>query len=271
MIAAQRACGCCKLVNALLDFSRIEAGRVQADYEPADLAALTAELASVFRSAMREGRAGARRRLPARWPSRSTSTARCGRRSSSTCCPTPSSSPSRAGSRSHCGADGDGAVELSVRDTGVGIPRRGAAAAVRALPPGRASARARIARGQRHRPGPGAGARRLHGGEIAAESAAGEGTVLHASVPLLATGTCPAMASRDDRATGRRRRRRSWRRRCAGCRPDVPRRWPVSTPRPGLRPRRRRQRRHARVPRPAAGRRGTPSRTVGDGAAALAS
>ena len=41
-----------KLVNALLDFSRIEAGRVNAHYQPVDLCALTAELASVFRSAM---------------------------------------------------------------------------------------------------------------------------------------------------------------------------------------------------------------------------
>jgi PAS domain S-box-containing protein len=41
-----------KLVNTLLDFSRIEAGRVQAVYEPIDLAALTADLASAFRSAI---------------------------------------------------------------------------------------------------------------------------------------------------------------------------------------------------------------------------
>ena len=40
-----------KLVNSLLDFSRIEAGRVQGCYEPTDLSAYTAELASVFRSA----------------------------------------------------------------------------------------------------------------------------------------------------------------------------------------------------------------------------
>lgn len=39
-----------RLVNALLDFSRIEAGRVQAQYEAVDLARFTAELASVFRS-----------------------------------------------------------------------------------------------------------------------------------------------------------------------------------------------------------------------------
>ena len=40
-----------KLVNTLLDFSRIEAGRLQAVFEPTYLAALTADLASVFRSA----------------------------------------------------------------------------------------------------------------------------------------------------------------------------------------------------------------------------
>ena len=40
-----------KLVNSLLDFSRIEAGRAQAAYEAVDLAALTALLASNFRSA----------------------------------------------------------------------------------------------------------------------------------------------------------------------------------------------------------------------------
>ena len=40
-----------RLVNTLLDFSRIEAGRMQAVYEPTDLSGFTRELASVFRSA----------------------------------------------------------------------------------------------------------------------------------------------------------------------------------------------------------------------------
>ncbi|MFH6784099.1 MULTISPECIES: ATP-binding protein [Methylobacterium] len=40
-----------RLVNALLDFSRIEAGRAQAAFEPLDLCRFTAELASSFRSA----------------------------------------------------------------------------------------------------------------------------------------------------------------------------------------------------------------------------
>ncbi|HJQ98256.1 MAG TPA: ATP-binding protein [Candidatus Polarisedimenticolaceae bacterium] len=41
-----------RLVNTLLDVSRIEAGRVRATYRPTDLAALTADLASVFRAAI---------------------------------------------------------------------------------------------------------------------------------------------------------------------------------------------------------------------------
>ena len=41
-----------RLVNSLLDFSRIEAGRMRASYQPVDLSVCTAELASVFRSAV---------------------------------------------------------------------------------------------------------------------------------------------------------------------------------------------------------------------------
>lgn len=40
-----------RLVNTLLDFSRIEAGRVRAAFEPTDLASFTTDLASNFRSA----------------------------------------------------------------------------------------------------------------------------------------------------------------------------------------------------------------------------
>jgi signal transduction histidine kinase len=42
-----------RLVNTLLDFSRIEAGRTDASYEAVDLAALTAELTSAFESVIR--------------------------------------------------------------------------------------------------------------------------------------------------------------------------------------------------------------------------
>ncbi|HZP63322.1 MAG TPA: ATP-binding protein [Terriglobales bacterium] len=41
-----------KLVNTLLDFSRIEAGRVQPVYEPTDIVRLTRDIASAFGSAM---------------------------------------------------------------------------------------------------------------------------------------------------------------------------------------------------------------------------
>ncbi|MFE1598597.1 ATP-binding protein [Methylobacterium sp. ID0610] len=44
-----------RLVNTLLDFSRVEAGRAQASFAQADLAALTADIASTFRSAIERG------------------------------------------------------------------------------------------------------------------------------------------------------------------------------------------------------------------------
>ena len=44
-----------KLVNSLLEFSRIEAGRIEASYDATDLAGLTMDLASVFRSAFQRG------------------------------------------------------------------------------------------------------------------------------------------------------------------------------------------------------------------------
>jgi PAS domain S-box-containing protein len=50
-IAHRNALRLLRLVNSLLDFSRIEAGRVQACFQPVDLASFTADLASSFRSA----------------------------------------------------------------------------------------------------------------------------------------------------------------------------------------------------------------------------
>ena len=50
-LAHRNALRLLRLVNALLEFSRLEAGRVQAIFRPTDLATLTAEIASSFRSA----------------------------------------------------------------------------------------------------------------------------------------------------------------------------------------------------------------------------
>ena len=52
LTARRNALRLLKLVNTLLDFSRLEAGRVQAVYQPTDLAGLTSDIASMFRSAM---------------------------------------------------------------------------------------------------------------------------------------------------------------------------------------------------------------------------
>jgi PAS domain S-box-containing protein len=57
-VAHRNALRLLKLVNTLLDFSRIEASRIEAAYEPTDLATMTSDLAGVFRSAIE--RAGLR-------------------------------------------------------------------------------------------------------------------------------------------------------------------------------------------------------------------
>ncbi len=49
-VAYRNALRLLKLVNALLDFARIEAGRAESVYEPTELAGFTAELAANFRS-----------------------------------------------------------------------------------------------------------------------------------------------------------------------------------------------------------------------------
>jgi PAS domain S-box-containing protein len=52
VMARRNALRLLKLVNTLLDFSRLEARRVQPVYQPADVAGLTSDIASMFRSAM---------------------------------------------------------------------------------------------------------------------------------------------------------------------------------------------------------------------------
>ena len=170
-----------KLVNSMLDFSRIEAGRTQATYQPTDVAALTAELASNFRSAC--DRAGLRLVVD---------------------CP-PLAEPvyldpgmwekivlnllSNAFKFTFEGEiavrlrESDGQMELSVQDTGVGIPKS-------ELP--RLFERFHRIAGQKSRSYEGSGIGlalvqelvKLLGGEIRAESEAGVGTTFTIQVPF---------------------------------------------------------------------------------------
>jgi len=187
-----------KLVNTLLDFSRIEAGRVQARFTPTDLAALTTDLASAFRSA----------------------TERAGLNLIVDCPPLPAPvyvDPEMwekivlnlisnafkftfAGSISVTLAARDGDVELCVRDTGIGIAPQDL---------GRIFERFhRIERSAaRTHEGSGIGLAlvqelvTLHGGTIEATSTPGAGTEFRVHVPLgaahLPAGSVAAPAGAD--------------------------------------------------------------------------
>ncbi|HEX5501786.1 MAG TPA: ATP-binding protein [Thermomicrobiales bacterium] len=179
-----------KLVNSLLDFSRLEAGRIQASYEPTDLAATTAELASVFRSAIE----------------------RAGLRLVVACPPLPApvyvdrdmwekivlNLLSNAFKFTFEGEirvalrDLGAAVELEVRDTGVGIPEA-------ELP--RLFERFHRVEATQARTYEGSGIglalvqelARLHGGAVRAASALGEGSAFTVNIP---TGTAHLPAER---------------------------------------------------------------------------
>ncbi|HET7695019.1 MAG TPA: ATP-binding protein [Vicinamibacterales bacterium] len=188
-----------KLVNSLLDFSRAEAGRAQATYEPIDLAALTTDLASNFRSAIERG----------------------GLAFEVDCPPLPEpvfvdrqmwekivlNLLSNAfkftleGSIRVAIRAARGAVTLSVEDTGVGIPE--------AEQP-RVFERFHRIEGTRARTHEGTGIGlalvqdlvALHGGAITVESQPGRGTTFSVTIPLGAAhlpaeriGSAPALAS----------------------------------------------------------------------------
>ncbi len=170
-----------KLVNSLLDFSRIEAGRVQASFQPTDLAELTSDLTSVFRSAVE--RAGMRLSVEANpigepvyvdhdmWEkvvlnllSNAFKYTLAG---------------SIEVSLRRVGND----VELAVRDTGIGVPPDEVPNLFRRFH------RVEGARGRTHE-GTGIGLAlvhelvRLHGGRINVDSEHGKGSTFTVAVPL---------------------------------------------------------------------------------------
>ena len=170
-----------KLVNTLLDFSRIEAGRFRASYEPTDLSQCTAELASVFRSAIEK----AGLRLVVDCPS----------------LPEPvyvdrelwekivfnllsnALKFTFAGEIKVSVRKAKDAVELAVQDTGIGIPPQD-------LP--HLFERFYRVKGAHGRTFEGSGIglaliqelTRLHGGAVSVESQEGHGSTFHVSVPL---------------------------------------------------------------------------------------
>jgi signal transduction histidine kinase/DNA-binding NarL/FixJ family response regulator len=170
-----------KLVNTLLDFSRIEAGRANANFQPTDLSGFTAELASNFHSA----------------------TEKAGLKLEIECEPLPQRVPvdrdmwekivfnllSNAfkftfeGSISIRMRAADNGAELVVRDTGVGIPPH-------ELP--RLFERFHRVENQKGRSFEGSGIGlalvqelvKLHGGSLVAESEVGKGSSFKVSIPF---------------------------------------------------------------------------------------
>jgi PAS domain S-box-containing protein len=183
-----------KLVNTLLDFSRIEAGRLSASFEQVDLAAFTAELASNFRSAV--DRAGLRLRIDAPPLSQAVYVDRdmwekivLNLLSNAF----KFTFKGEIGVKVATAADG-GHVEITVRDTGTGIPPA-------ELP--HVFERFRRVEGASGRSFEGSGIGlalvrelvKLHGGDIRVESELDRGSVFTVSIPF---GTSHLPADRLD-------------------------------------------------------------------------
>ena len=195
-----------RLVNTLLDFSRIEAGRANANFQPTDLSSFTAELASNFHSA----------------------TEKAGLKLEIDCEPLPQRVPvdrdmwekivfnllSNAfkftfeGSisiRMHAADDGRSA-ELVVRDTGVGIPSH-------ELP--RLFERFHRVENQKSRSFEGSGIGlalvqelvKLHGGSLVAESEVGKGSSFEVSIPFASAQSADRLDSEFDECPRRFPRR----------------------------------------------------------------
>ena len=185
-----------KLVNTLLDFSRIEAGRVQPFYEPTELpSSLPASRARSDRQPIRP--ASHSSSSASRSASWSTSTATCGRKSSSISSRTRSSSRWKA--RSAIGLKRvDDAAVLTVQDTGSGIPPEELAFVFDRFH------RVSGTRGRTHE-GTGIGLAivhelvKLHGGNVFVQSEVDRGSTFTVTVPL---GTAHLSAEALERGPG---------------------------------------------------------------------
>lgn len=198
LIAAKRnAQRLLRLVNSLLDFARVESGRVKASFQPTNLARFTADLAAQFRAAIEE--AGLRMVVDCR----------------------PLSAPAYVdremwekivfnllSNAFKFTAEGeirvrltstDDHVELTVEDTGSGIP---------AAEVPRVFERFYRAKGTHGRSAEGTGIglslvrelTRLHGGEVTVESEYGKGSRFSVTIPY-GRNHLPAELVKDDRAT----------------------------------------------------------------------
>jgi PAS domain S-box-containing protein len=177
-----------KLVNMLLEFSRIEAGGVQAACEPTDLAAFTTELASMFRATFE----GARLRLLVDCPplSRPAAVDRDMWEKIVLNLLSNAFKFTQEGEITVTLREVGQEAELSVRDTGAGIPQE-------ELP--RLFERFYQVGGARGRAFEGTGIGlglvrelvKLHGGSIVVESTYGRGSTFIVSVPLGSAPSAP--------------------------------------------------------------------------------
>ncbi len=170
-----------KLVNTLLEFSRIEAGRVRARFESTDLCATTTDLASTFRSAMEQ--AGLIFAIECRDPGKPVFVDRDMWEKIVLNLLSNAFKFTLHGHVTVCVRSTDDNAVLEVRDTGAGIP-------VEELPRlFERFHRVEATKGRSHE-GSGIGLAlvhelvKLHGGNIAVESQVGSGTTFTVSLPF---------------------------------------------------------------------------------------
>ncbi|HEX3861092.1 MAG TPA: response regulator [Stellaceae bacterium] len=180
-----------KLVNSLLDFSRIEAGRAKASYAATDLAQLTADLVSNFRSAC--DRAGLTLAVDCRQLSMPVHVDRDMWEMIVLNLLSNAFKFTFDGGIEVGLEEDEGAAVLAVHDTGVGIPKNEI---------GRVFERFHQIEGQRSRTHEGSGIGlglvtelvKLHGGTIAVESTVGRGTVFSVRIPFGTAHLAPGYA-----------------------------------------------------------------------------